>query len=78
MLPKQSAGLEFAPELAAGRDQFRGADVISKTERPAAQGREAGTEDHPVIGVLGRGHDLFFEAAGGFVVFFLNNAERNG
>src|SRR4030095_16446887 len=59
MLPEQVARLEFAGVPVTGAAHFRDAEMIRKTQRPAAQRRETGAENHAVIGVLGRRDNLF-------------------
>ena len=57
-------------------DHFLDPEMIGETERSPAQRRKTGAKDHAVIGVLGRGDDLFFETARGFVHHQVNKAQR--
>ena len=58
VLPEQIARLEFPAVAVARADHFRDAKMIRKTQRPAAQRRETGSEDHSVVGILRRRDDL--------------------
>src|SRR2546423_13221731 len=65
VLAKQIAGRKFFP--GAGMDavhighHFLQSHTFREAQRPAAKYREAGSEDHAVIRVFRRGHNLFFE-----------------
>ena len=75
MLPEQITRLEFPAVAVARADHFRDSKMIRKTQRPAAQRGETGSEDHSVVGILRRRDDLLFEAARGFIHHQVNQPE---
>src|ERR1043166_4375339 len=75
VLPEQAAGLELSAVSLARASHLCRAEIIGKTERSAAQWRKAGAENHAVIRILRRRHDLFLETARGLIDHQVNEAQ---
>src|ERR1700722_13847003 len=68
----------FRGEAVEGFDDLFDYDAVGVTQRAAAEGGEAGAEDHGEVDIVSRGDDFFVEAAGRFVDDRIEEALHDG